>query len=359
MVEMNDLVVKEVTRETTDTVSISFEVPENLKETYEFLPGQYLSLETEIDGEKVRRSYSICTSPEENDLRVAVKQVKDGKFSTYANNDLKAGDKLSVMSPDGRFVVKTDKSNKKHYCLFAAGSGITPMMSILKAVLAEEPESEVTLFYGNRKVSSIIFRDELEDLKNVYMDRLTVFHVLSRENLGIDLYSGRIDGDKCKDFSEKLFDFSKADEFFMCGPFAMIQNVSAYLEGLNIEKSRIHFELFVAPDQLPQGGDNNDEESTPLEEGIATIHVIVDGDEYDFEMPKGGTNILDAATDRGLDVPFSCKGGVCCTCKALVLEGEVNMAVNYALEDEEVKQGYVLTCQAKPITDEVKVNFDV
>lgn len=359
MAEMNDLIVKEVTRETTDTVSISFELPESLRETYDFLPGQYLALEAEINGETIRRSYSICTSPRENDLRVAVKQVKDGKFSTYANTSLKAGDTLAVMSPEGRFVVKTDKAARKHYCLFAAGSGITPMMSILKSVLAEEPESEITLFYGNKKVSSIIFRDELEDLKNTYMDRLTVFHILSRENLGIDLYSGRIDADKCKAFCEKLFDFSNADEFYMCGPFEMIQNVSKYLEEIGIEKSNIHFELFVAPDQVQKEAETESEEDGKQEEGIARVTVIVDGDEYDFEMPKGGTNILDAATDRGLDVPFSCKGGVCCTCKAMVLEGKVNMAVNYALEDDEVEQGYVLTCQAKPITDEVKVNFDV
>lgn len=359
MSDFHELRVRDIRRETEDTVSIAFDVPDELKETYNFKPGQYLTLETAIDGENVRRSYSLCTAPVENDLRVAVKKVPGGKFSTYANEVLKEGDSMKVMKPEGRFTTPIDANNKKHYVMFAAGSGITPIMSLVKTILKEQPQSEVTLFYGNRTQSSIIFRDQLEDIKNSYVDRFTVYHILSKENLGIDLYAGRIDKEKCEIFNDKVWKFSFGDEFFLCGPFEMITSVSAYLQELGIDKHNIHFELFTPPDKQKAAQTDQPGVKEELPSGLSHITITVDGDEYTFELDKDGDSILDAAMNTGADVPFSCKGGVCCTCKAHVEKGEVKMEVNYALEEDEVQNGYVLTCQSHPISDEVVLNFDV
>lgn len=361
MARQNDLKVREITRETEDTVSISFEIPTELKEDYKFIPGQYLTLRTEINGQDVRRSYSICTSPSENDLRVAVKKVENGLFSSFANDVLKEGDTLSVMKPMGRFVAETNPTSKLHYLLIAAGSGVTPILSIAKTVLEQEPNSEVTLVYGNRNFDSIIFREQIEGLKNQYMNRFSLTHILSRENLGNELNTGRINAEKFELLSKTILDIESVNRAYLCGPAEMITSVSEWLNNNGMNEEDIHFELFTSPN-APSEQVKTEEikiEEKASASGTCQVTVIIDGDELDFEMQIGGDeNILDVANDAGGDLPFACKGGVCCTCRAKVLEGEVDMELNYALEPDEVEKGFVLTCQSKPKTERVIIDFD-
>ncbi len=357
MPKFHTLKVREVRRETPESVSIAFEVPAGLREEFSYEPGQYLTLRKDIKGEDVRRSYSICTSPNEEDLRVAVKLVKDGRFSSYANQKLRSGDELDVMTPMGKFCVDVDKKHDKQYVAFAAGSGITPIMSIMKTILDEEPESTFTLFYGNKNFDSIIFREEIEALKNVYLNRLGVHHVLSRETLGSPLFNGRINGEKCLSFGKVFFDASEVDEYLLCGPEEMIFQVKDALEEMGVEQKSIRFELFTTnttkkPLQKPV------ETIDEADKTDSIITVILDGDAIDFPLNSHGDNILDAALKQGADLPFACKGGVCCTCRAKILEGKVEMDINYALEPDEVEAGFVLTCQSHPRTEKVVVSFD-
>ena len=355
MPAFHTLKIKEVRRETDECVSIVFEVPEGLRPDYAFTQGQYLTLRAALDGEEVRRSYSICSSPVENELRVAVKRVEGGRFSTYANEVLREGQSIEVMTPMGRFHTPLDPANAKHYVAFAAGSGITPVMSILKTVLLREPRSRFTLFYGNRRADSIIFREELEALKNRFMGRLGVHHVLSRELLDSDLFCGRLDADKTRAYCRFLIDPAEVDEFFLCGPYPMIEGVSEALQELGVDKRHIHFELFT-----PAGGWKDARQAGPQkrEKVEATVTVTLDGKSFAFPMSSAEENILEAAQRTGADLPYACKGGVCSTCRAHLEEGEVEMAVNYALEEDEVAAGYILTCQAYPKSKHVKVNFD-
>lgn len=349
------LQVREVRRETSDTVSIAFEVPESLRNTFRYLQGQHLVLRTVLNGEEVRRTYSICTGVEDHDLRIAVKKVPEGVFSTWANEQLRPGDTLEAMPPQGHFRVDLHPDNKGLYVAFAAGSGITPVMSLLRTTLIQEPGSRFVLFYGNRGFDHIIFREQLEELKNRYPDRLAVHHVLSRESLGSPLFQGRLDGDKCLQYGRLLFAPDEVDAFFLCGPEEMTFSVKSALENLGVPGKKIHFELFTTaglkrkPAATLQDKDAFDAEVT----------VIQDGAEFNFKLPTGGSTLLDAAMRAGADLPFSCKGGVCSTCKAKVLEGEVEMELNYGLEADEVEAGYVLTCQAHPRTKRVVVSFDV
>lgn len=350
--------VQDITRETADCVSVAFEIPESLEADYKFLPGQYLTLETEIDGEKVRRSYSLCSSPVDGELRVAIKRVEHGAFSTWANEKLTVGSEMRVMTPEGNFFVQPQGDNAKNYVGFAAGSGITPIFSILKSVLELEPNSTFKLFYGNQTSNTVIFRDKIDALKNQYMKRLEVHHVLSREDQGTDFLKGRIDGDKCAAFSERFFDTSTIDGYFLCGPEGMINGVSETLQKLGVAKDKVHYELFTSPAQSIAG---KTKVSAPSEKdsGVkSAITVILDGDETHFPLKKAGFSILDAALDAGADVPYACKGAVCCTCRAKVLEGSVEMDMNYALEDDEVEDGFVLTCQSHPTSEKVVVSFD-
>jgi len=352
------LKVREVRQETNDCCSIAFEVPKELKEDYQFIQGQYLTLRADINEEDVRRSYSICTSPFEDDLRVAVKQVPHGRFSTYANNVLKAGDTLDVMTPNGNFYTELDASNDKHYVAFAAGSGITPIMSIMKAVLEAEPKSNFTLFYGNKHVASIIFREEIEALKNQYLERLNVHYLLSREILEAPLLNGRIDKEKCEKIYQQLLDVETVDEVFVCGPEPMIFAVQESLEEKGFSKDNIHFELFTSPLDK-KGAEKKQRVVKEADKGKVTeVTISLDGKKFKFDLPFGSNNLLDAALKKGADLPFACKGGVCCTCKAKLLEGEVDMEVNYALEDDQVEQGFILTCQSYPTTEKVVVDFD-
>lgn len=356
MIKFHRLQVKEVRRETSDCVSVAFEVPESLVPLYQFLAGQYLTLRAEIDGEEVRRSYSICSSPLEGTLRVAIKKIPGGKFSSFANDRLRPGDMLDVMTPTGNFHVPLDATHRKQYVAFVAGSGITPVIALLKTILAQEPESSFLLFYGNRTTDSIIFREELEGLKNRYLGRFSLFHILSREDMGSDLLSGRIDTSKFPLIFPRLADIQETDTFFLCGPAQMVADLREYLENAGVDRKKMHVELFHAGTTQQTSPHLNQSPTIP---GLLTqVHIRLDGNALHFKMKGQEQNLLDAALAAGADLPFSCKGGVCCTCKAKLLEGKVEMAVNYALEPDEVEAGYILTCQARPLTNIVRVDFD-
>lgn len=355
--KFHKLKVREIRRETADCVSVSFEVPESLREAFSFAPGQHLTLRRVFEGEDVRRSYSICTAPPEGDLRVAVKRIEGGRFSTFVNEKLRAGDELEVMTPLGNFYSAPGNGRKgRQLAAFAAGSGITPVMSILKSVLGNEPGSSFTLFYANRSPDSIIFLEEIEGLKNRYLDRLSVYHVLSRQQSDSPLFSGRIDAGKCRAFCRTLLDVEDTDAFYLCGPIALVETLRSTLEEEGADRRKIHVELFAAPGE-PLRDTEKTQEATPLIE--ARIGIRVDGRSFEFPLASRGENILDAALRAGANLPFACKGGVCCTCKARLLEGEVTMDRNYGLEPDEVEAGYILTCQSHPLTQVVKVDFDV
>lgn len=342
--------VLEVRRETADCVSVALEVPN--AETFSFVAGQYLTLRSTINGQEVRRSYSLCSSPLSGELRVAIKQVEQGVFSTWANTELKAGDTIETMPPMGNFALEIEPSDEQTYVGFAAGSGITPVLSILKTVLERAPKAKFILFYGNRKTNSIIFKTELEDLKDAYMGRLEVHHVLSREDQGNDLLFGRIDEARASQFAVQIPGVKAAAGHFLCGPEAMIKGVQSALEQAGVASMNIHFELFTsaapAAEKAPAASASS---------GDAAVTVVLDGEETHFTQgPKDF--ILDSALDAGADVPYACKGAVCCTCRAKVLEGEVEMAMNYSLTDDEVAEGFVLTCQSMPRSPKVTVSFD-
>jgi ring-1,2-phenylacetyl-CoA epoxidase subunit PaaE len=353
----HELAVKEVRRETNDCVSISFSIPAELKETFQYKQGQYITLRTHINAEEVRRSYSVCSSPLDNELRVAVKKVEQGMFSTYANEQLKKGDILDVMPPLGKFFTELTPDQSKQYTGFAAGSGITPLLSIIKTTLRTEPKSSFTLVYGNRNRHSIIFKEELEALKNLHMDRFRVIHILSREKTDAAINFGRIDADKCNELCNKNLDINRTDEFFLCGPENMIFSVKEQLEKMGVDKKKIHFELFTTPGIKQSAVVNR--ESPERAEVKSKITIKLDGISFDFDLGFEGDAILDAALKHGADLPYACKGGVCCTCRAKLIEGEVDMDVNYGLEPEEIEQGFILTCQSHPRTEKVVVDFDV
>jgi ring-1,2-phenylacetyl-CoA epoxidase subunit PaaE len=355
MTKFHHLKIANIRRETADCVSISFEIPTDLTEKFGFKQGQYLTLRTEIGGAEVRRSYSICSAPSDGELRVAIKKVPDGLFSTFANEELKMGDSLDVMPAQGRFFTEMHEKNAKTYLGFAAGSGITPILSILKTVLFEESESRFILFYGNKNFDGIIFREALEALKNRFPARLSLHHVLSREKLSAPLFEGRLSGEKCKRFSNHFFDPKTVDAIFICGPEDMTFDLKNALISLEIDPKRIYFELFGTKSPRKSTSENTTKPKNDLE---ADVVIIQDGTQFIVRLAAEGESILDAAMRAGADLPFSCKGGVCCTCKARVLDGEVEMDVNYALEPEEVEAGYILTCQAHPKSARVMVTFD-
>jgi ring-1,2-phenylacetyl-CoA epoxidase subunit PaaE len=356
-VHFHKLTVRQIKTETPDCVSIAFDVPENLQTEFLFEQGQNITIKKKIDGEEIRRSYSICSAPFENELRVAVKKVEGGKFSTYANGTLKAGEELDVMPPTGKFNTKLKTQNAKQYLAFVAGSGITPVISIIKTTLQTEPASSFTLVFGNRGRHSIIFFEELEGLKNKYLNRFNFINILSREKTDAPINSGRIDFNKLTELN-KLVDYKNTDEFFICGPEEMIFCVKEFLEARGIEQKKIHFELFTTPGQKNSSVVNR-ESSVKSGGPSSKITVKLDGRSFDFDLGFNGENILDAALKQGADLPFACKGGVCCTCKAKLLEGEVEMDVNWGLEHEEVEQGFILTCQSHPTTEKVVVDFDI
>lgn len=353
MSKFHSLKVAEVKRETADSVSILFDVPSSVSEVFNFVQGQYITIKTTIAGEEIRRSYSICSCPFTKELRVAVKQIPNGKFSTYANSVLKAGDSLDVMPPLGSFYTEIKEENSKNYAAFASGSGITPIMSIIRATLKKEVKSTFHLFYGNRTKETIIFNSDLDELQKDYPNRLHVHHVLSRDSSVEEKYRGRLSAEKCRAFHTDIVDFTTLDEVFLCGPEQMIFDVKEALENIGLKSSSIHFELFTtAKVEKKEGGQSA---SGGL---MSQVEVIVDGDSFEFELAENGDTILDAAMAADADVPFACKGGVCCACKCKVVEGTATMEVNYALDEEEVEEGFVLACQAHPTSDKLVVDFD-
>jgi ring-1,2-phenylacetyl-CoA epoxidase subunit PaaE len=350
------LTVANVRNETRDAIAVTFDVPRELRDTFAYHQGQHLTLRAMIGGEDVRRSYSICSAVQDDLLRVAIKRTPGGLFSSWANEVLKPGATLDVMPPMGHFNVPLDAASERHYLAFAAGSGITPILSIVKTTLLAEPKSRFTLVYGNRASSSVIFRDELADLKDTWLERLKIVYVMSREQQDIDLFNGRITKDKCAQFLQHWIRIDDIDVAFICGPEDMMHGVSAALQEAGLPKERIRIELFAAsipkhehqPRQVEAGGRHQTE-----------VTVIMDGNATSFTMDKDKESVLDAGLRAGLDMRYSCKGGVCSTCRCKVLEGEVEMDVNYALEDYEVARGFVLSCQSFPITDKVVVDFDM
>ncbi|HNK69964.1 MAG TPA: phenylacetate-CoA oxygenase/reductase subunit PaaK [Flavobacteriales bacterium] len=358
MARFHSLQVAEVKQETADAIVVSFHIPASLRADFDFVHGQYLTLKLSVNGEELRRSYSICSSPLDRDvIRIAVKKVRDGRASTQLVDKLKPGMSLEVMTPMGSFTSALDPGHAKHYVAFAAGSGITPILSILKTVLRSEPKSRFTLFYGNTDVDRIIFRERLAELKVHWSGRLDVHHILTK---GVDedkLFNGRITREKASELLARFVDDITGDkEFFICGPEQMMVNVSEALERMRVEKKRIHIELFTTP--VAAEPKKEAPSTTAAVPGVARVKVILDGREHELEIGPKGDPILDTAINAGLDVPYACKGAVCCTCKARVIEGKVEMDMNYALTDEEVADGYVLTCQARPRSARVVVDYD-
>lgn len=352
----HQLTIKDIRRETPECVSIAFDIPEELREAFRFRQGQNITIKKVIDGEELRRSYSICSCPLDDELRIAVKQVENGRFSTHANLHLKKGDPVELLPPTGRFYTELQPGQRKHYVGFAAGSGITPLLSIIKTTLRTEPSSEFTLIYGNRNRASIIFREELEALKNKYMDRFRLIHILSREKTDVPLNHGKINADKCRELANGVLDISSSDEFFICGPEGMIFSVKDFLQEQGVDTKKIHFELFTTPGQKNTGG----KQVTAIKSDgpSSKITVKLDGIAFDFDLAFGGESILDAALQQGADLPYACKGGVCCTCRAKLIEGDVEMEANYALEPDEIKAGYILTCQSHPRSNRVVIDYD-
>lgn len=357
MSRFHELRIADIRRETRDTVSLAFEVPDALKENYRYEAGQHLALRTWIDGEEVMRTYSICTGVQDGELRVAIKRQPHGRFSGFANESLDVGQTLEVMEPMGHFNAALAPDRPRHHLAFAAGSGITPVMSILRTVLANEPESRFTLVYGNRNAASMIFREQLEDLKNEYMDRFNMISIMSREQTDIDLFHGHIDAGKCDALLEQWIGADDVDESYVCGPEPMIHAVTESLEKHGIDRGRIHFELFTAPGEA-QERQKARKEDREADHSITDVTVIADGRRTQFDLPRNSDPILEGGLQSGADLPFSCKGGVCSTCRAKLIEGEVEMDVNYALEDYEIEAGYVLTCQSFPLTEKVVVSYD-
>jgi len=348
------LAVNDVRREAADAVSLSFAIPNELADDYRFLPGQYLTLRTTMDGEEVRRSYSICSGPDDGELRIAVKKLDGGAFSNWAADELRAGDELEVMTPTGRFGVAPAPDEARLYAGFAAGSGITPILSIVKGVLARERDSRFFLFYGNRSTSGMMFLEALEELKDRFMQRLSLFHVISGEEQDIPILHGRLDGDKVRVLLRWLVPASSIDHVFICGPTGMSEDIEATCRELDIAEDRIHVERFVSG----LGGKPRPKAVVPsTAPPKAHAALIIDGKRREVPVAEGEA-ILDAALRAGIDLPFACKGGMCSTCRAKLVEGEAAMDVNYSLEPWELKAGFILTCQAKPVSQKVVVDYD-
>ena len=353
--------VRAVEPDTQEAVVVSFDVPTELREVFGFTQGQYLTLRTDIDGQDLRRSYSICAGVDDGELRVGVRKVRGGVFSNWINAHLQPGDMVNVMAPQGRFFVPLDPAAKRHHVGIAGGSGITPILSIMKTVLAREPLSRFTLIYGNRQLQSTMFKEEIEDLKNRYMTRLVLQHVFSDEHTDAPLNHGVMNRDKIGEFLKSVVPAGQIDEVFVCGPFQMNDEAEAALLAAGVPEERIHIERFGVA--LPAGAAGNAvgavlHEALPGDAEQARIVIVRDGLQREISFRKGQPSILDAASAAGLEVPFSCTSGVCGTCRAKLVEGEVRMERNFALDKHEVAAGFVLTCQAHPLTDRVVLSFD-
>lgn len=355
--QFHELTVSRIDAEAAGAVAVSFHIPDDLRETFAFQPGQFLTLRATVDGRDMRRSYSIYSPTrllrDKGELQVGIRPVEGGVFSNWAAQQLKVGDTLRVMPPDGRFVVQRPRA--LHRVGFAAGSGITPILSIMASTLEEQTESKFTLVYGNQRMTSVMFNEALQDLKDRFADRLTLIHILSRQAQEVPLLEGRIDGDKVRAIIDALLPVKSMDEVFICGPEGMIEATEAALLQAGVPANRVHTERFtsstpVAPRKANAASSNASKE-------VIKLRIVLDGKPYDMTMGPDD-HVLDVALNHGLDLPYSCKGGVCCTCRAKVMEGQVEMSKNFTLEPWEMEQGFVLSCQAKPTTANVVVSFD-
>jgi ring-1,2-phenylacetyl-CoA epoxidase subunit PaaE len=352
----HSLAIAEIVDETAEAKSIRFDVPPELSERFRFKPGQHLTLRAEIGNEEVRRNYSLCVAPEDGQLKVTVKRIAGGLFSNWANDALRPGDTIDVMEPHGSFTWDFEPEAARHYAAFAGGSGITPVMSLLRTALIEEPKSRFTLFYGNRDSQSVIFLDELARLKNRFMDRLEIHHFLAEEAEDIDLFNGMLDRSKCDEVLEHLIDPADIAAFFICGPGPMMDAAETALLERGVPSGKIHLERFTA-DRPPEALQAQLDALSREAQG-ATILVTLDGRKRRVPFSAEAGNILDSARLAGLPAPFACKAGVCATCRARVVAGEVEMAARYGLTDEEVAAGYVLTCQSVPKGEGLEVDYD-
>ena len=341
---------------TDDSVAITFDVPEELRADYRFIQGQHLTIRAPIVGDDIRRNYSICAPVSSGQLRIAVKRLPGGAFSAYAIQSLRPGDVVDVMTPTGRFFTPLDPANAKHYCAIAAGSGITPMMSIIPTTLETEPASRFTLLYANRTSRSVMFLEELEDLKDRYPDRFHLVHVLSREPQEVELFSGRIDGARLRRFFATILPPDTVDEWFLCGPYAMVRELRETLLAAGVDRRRVHAELFHVEATPPTPRATAEDGAAPA--GDAEVTITLDGRRSTFRLPCDGVPVLEAALAIRTDAPYACRGGVCGTCRAKVVEGEVRMDQNWALEPEEIESGYVLTCQSHPKTERLVLDYD-
>jgi ring-1,2-phenylacetyl-CoA epoxidase subunit PaaE len=359
MSQFYNLTVSSVTEETPQAICVGFDIAPELEQTFKAKHGQYLTLKQQINGEEFRRCYSVCSAVGEP-LRVAIKKVDQGVFSNWANEQLKAGDTIAVAPPEGSFTTTLEPEKSKTYLCMAVGSGITPILSIAKTLLQQEPESHVTLLYGNQRVGTMMFKEELLSLKNRYMSRFQLINILSREEQDVEILNGRINNKKGGQLIARLLDLQAVDDFFLCGPESMISEVSRGLIGEGIPESKMHYELFASSAEDAQIAVAKHHARSEKHGGkVSKVSITLDGRKSTLDLAADGENILDAAMNHGMDVPFSCKGGVCATCRAKVLEGEVEMDLNHALSPEEVADGYILTCQAHPISETVVVNFDL
>ena len=350
--------VRAIEPDTQEAVIVSFDVPEDLRDVFGFTQGQYLTLRKDIDGQDLRRSYSICAGVDDAELRVGVRKVKGGVFSNWINEHLKPGDTISVMAPQGRFFVPLDPGSRRHHLGIAGGSGITPILSIMKTVLAREPASRFTLVYGNRSLQSTMFKEEIEDLKNRYMTRLVLQHVFSDEHTDSPLNRGVMDRAKIAEFLGSLVPAAGIDHAYVCGPFQMNDEAEAALVAAGVAPDRIHIERFgIALQDAAQAGAVL-HEAKPGDAPQARIVIVRDGLRREFAFTRGQPSVLDAASAAGLEVPFSCTSGVCGTCRARLVEGEVRMERNFALDKQEIANGFVLTCQSHPLTERIVLSFD-
>ncbi len=360
MSKFHTVKITEVKKETPDCVSVLFEIPENIKSEFVFTAGQHVIVRKQIKDEDMRRTYSFCSAPNTNEFRIAVRKIDDGMFSTFVNEDLKAGDELDISAPMGEFTLKTSPTHAANYVAFAAGSGITPIMSMIKDVLACEPKSRFFLYYGNRDAEHTIFAEDIAALKNQYMERFSYQYFMTRQAVDIPFFNGRINAEKTTTLHKQVFAPLGTNGgiagYYLCGPLSMVEDVRTALTAAGEPESNIHSELFFAS---AEDAEKTGTAKKPVD-GLAksTIKVISDGREINVDYRDEHGSILDATLKSGIDVSFACKGGVCATCRAKVIDGEVDMALNYGLEPEEIADGFVLTCQSVPLSKKVTISFD-
>jgi ring-1,2-phenylacetyl-CoA epoxidase subunit PaaE len=356
MRQFHSLKVQSIEPETADSMRVALQVPEELQEEYSFLPGQHLPIQITIDGKKFRRTYSICSLPGEQPLVLGIRVQPGGRFSEYVANELAVGDDIEVMPPFGQFHASVEPESNKTYLAFVAGSGITPVISIIRATLEGEPKAKFVVFYGNRRQSTTMFIDDLYALKNRFPERLQLYFLFSQEEQEFEIFSGRLDDAKVRELFTDFCVGLEPDEAFLCGPFPMIETITNALIDLGFDKDKIHNERYGPPRKDKQSGATK--APVAADGDLSSVTIIMDGHRKSFDMPKTGDNIVDAAAAHGYDLPFSCKGGVCATCRTHVREGKVRMETNYGLESWEVEQGYVLACQSHPLSESVVLDYD-